>query len=145
MILVSACLAGITCRYDGKDNAVDEIVKLVKEGRAIPLCPEVLGNLPIPRIPCEIIGGDDGRRVVDREGTDRTEAFHKGAGITGEICLLLEIKEAVLKSGSPSCGCRRIYDGTFTGRKIPGQGITAELLARRGIAVYNEEEWAAKS
>ncbi|MDC7223334.1 MAG: DUF523 domain-containing protein [Spirochaetales bacterium] len=140
LILVSACLAGISCRYDGGETLDEEIVRLVREGKAVPLCPEVLGGLPTPRVPCEITGEKDGRFVVvDREGVDRSEAFEKGARIALDFCRSAGIERAVLKSGSPSCGCRSVYDGTFSGRKIPGRGVTADLLMRHGIDVVSEE------
>ena len=146
MILVSACLAGVSCRYDGNSNTVEELENLVKSGQAIALCPEVMGGLPTPRVPCEIVtdaGGE--KRVFDKNGEDRSAEFEEGARLTEEICRLLGIKTAVLKSGSPSCGCRQIYDGSFTGRKREGRGLTAERLIRSGITVCNEKDWGEKS
>ncbi len=146
MILVSACLAGVSCRYDGNSNTVEELENLVKSGQAIALCPEVLGGLPTPRVPCEIVTGEgEEKRVLDKHGEDRTAEFEEGARLTEEICRLLGIKTAVLKSGSPSCGCRQIYDGSFTGKKREGRGLTAEQLILSGITVCNEKDWGEKS
>jgi len=142
MYLVSACLVGINCRYDGKNTFDEKLAELVREGRAIPLCPEVLGGLPTPRESCEIRQGEDGsRRVISRSGTDCTEAYNEGARKTLEICRIAGIKKAVLQQRSPSCGCGRIYDGTFSGRLIEGNGITTELLMKNGIDVYTAESW----
>ncbi len=142
MYLVSACLAGIKCKYNGKDNKNEAIVKLVKEGKAIPICPEVLGGLPTPRVPCEIVKDDKGNtKVIDREGVDRTVEFSKGAKKALEIGRTVEADVAILKSNSPSCGCETIYDGTFSGKLIEGNGLTAELLTRKGIKVYNEKNF----
>ena len=135
MILVSACLAGEKCRYDGKDNGREEIIAMVKAGTAIPVCPEVLGGLPTPRIPCEQIYRDKHLCVMNKEHTDCTEAFNKGARKTLEIAQQVGAKKAILKAKSPSCGKGVIYDGTFTGQLIDGIGITAKLLEENGITV----------
>lgn len=134
-ILVSACLCGEICRYDAKDAGIPFFKDLWKRGLAIPVCPEVLGGLPVPRDPCEIAGN----RVLDTSGLDRTEAFRLGAEKT--LCIAKEhgIAAAVLKERSPSCGVTRIYDGTFGSRTIPGRGVTASLLAANGFAVFSEE------
>jgi uncharacterized protein YbbK (DUF523 family) len=113
---------------------------------AVPFCPEVAGGLPIPRPPAEIVGGD-GQAVLDRqarvltiEGEDVTEAFLAGACQALETAQRLDIRQAVFKEDSPSCGCHRSYDGTFSGRRVPGQGVAAALLRRNGITVLSEEE-----
>lgn len=139
MYIVSACLAGIRCRYDGRCNTDEFVQSLVKEGKAVPICPEVLGGLPIPRVPCEIISHEDPRWVMNRDGEDMTGEFVAGARKTLQIARVLGVKTAILKSKSPSCGCGRIYDGTFTGRLIDGDGITCRLLKDNGIEVYTEE------
>ena len=133
MIIVSACLAGYRCRYDGKIVPDDEIVALVKQGCAIPVCPEMLGGLPCPRIPAERT--EDGLRVVTREGNDVTEAFTSGAFEALRMAKLFGCDRAILKANSPSCGCGQIYDGTFSGTLIEGDGVTAELFKKNGIAV----------
>ena len=124
-ILVSACLLGTPCRYDGASRPCGELARLEVLGhRRIPVCPEVMGGLPTPRPPAEL--QRDGR-VVDRAGKDVTEAYRLGA-------------EAVLKERSPSCGRGQIYDGSFTGRLTEGSGVTARLLEEHGVQVYGESE-----
>lgn len=136
MYLVSACLAGINCRYNGGHTAMKEIVALVKEGQAIPICPEVIGGLPTPR-PCAEM--TEVGNVVNSEGEDVTPYFKKGAEKTLEIAKILGITEAILKSRSPSCGYGQVYDGSFAGQLKAGNGITAELLSKHGIKLYTEE------
>lgn len=134
--IVSACLAGIDCNYKGESRPCEKIIQLVEEGKAIPLCPEKLGGLPTPRSPAE--QKDD--RVITDEGEDVTEEFKKGAEEVLKTAKLIKCKEAILKAKSPSCGSKRIYDGTFTGKLIEGEGITAKLLRKNGIKVKNEKE-----
>lgn len=138
MILVSACLAGVPCRYDGKANSVPAIAALAARGEAVPVCPEVLGGLPIPRTPCE--RQPDGR-VLDREGEDRSAAFERGACRALAICKAHGCVCAVLKARSPSCGRGEIYDGSFTHTRVPGDGVFAALLREEGIPVLTEEEY----
>lgn len=144
--LVSACLLGICTRYDGGCCPVPRLIELAAHGLAVPVCPEVAGGLPIPRPPAEIVGGDgqavlDGQaRVLTIEGQDATDAFLVGARQTLETVQRLGIRQAVLKDDSPSCGCRRIYDGNFSGRMVSGQGVIAALLQRNGITILSEEE-----
>lgn len=146
MYMVSACLAGINCRYDGKNTLDERIAGLLREGRAIPLCPEVLGGLPTPRESCEIVGSGTphGRRVLGTSGTDHTEAYRSGAEKTLAICRIAGIDTAILQDRSPSCGFGRIYDGSFSGRLTGGNGVTAELLSRNGIQVINISDWTGK-
>ncbi len=137
-ILVSACLLGVPCRYDGAGKAEPHIEKLKQRGHTlIPVCPEVLGGLPTPRPPAERL--PDGR-VVTREGKDVTAEYRSGA----EQALALARKQgcvlAVLKERSPSCGRGRIYDGTFSRTLIPGSGVAAQLLEENGIPVYGESQ-----
>ena len=133
MIIVSACLAGYRCRYDGKIVPDEEIVALIKSGGAIPVCPEMMGGLPCPRVPAERTM--DGLRVVTREGKDVTEAFTSGAKEALRMAKLYGCEKAILKAKSPSCGCGQIYDGTFSGTLRDGDGVTAELFRENGIAV----------
>ncbi|MBQ5992660.1 MAG: DUF523 domain-containing protein [Clostridia bacterium] len=133
MIIVSACLAGFRCRYDGKTVPDADVVALVKRGEAIPVCPEMLGGLPCPRVPAERTA--DGTHVLSREGADVTEAFLRGASETLRLARLYGCDKAVLKARSPSCGCGRIYDGTFSGTLKDGVGVTAQTLLENGIAV----------
>ena len=137
MIIVSACLAGYRCRYDGKVNPDPQIVDLVKNGKAVPVCPEMMGGLPCPRVPAERTA--DGRRVVMRDGTDVTEAFMRGASETLRIAELYGCDCAILKARSPSCGKGTVYDGTFSGTLKTGNGVTAELLMQNGVAVESKE------
>ena len=133
MIIVSACLAGYRCRYDGKIVPDEEIVASVKRGGAIPVCPEMMGGLPCPRVPAERT--TDGLRVVTREGNDVTEAFTSGAFEALRMAKLYGCETAILKAKSPSCGCGQIYDGTFSGTLREGDGVTAELFKENGITV----------
>lgn len=133
--LISACLGGVCCRYDGGTFDYPALRRLVESGEAIPFCPECAGGLPTPRVPCEIVGD----RVVAADGTDCTAAYRRGAQEALALCLEHGITAAILKESSPSCGVRRIYDGTHSGQKIPGRGITAALLAENGIALFTEQ------
>jgi uncharacterized protein YbbK (DUF523 family) len=141
MKLVSACLAGVPCRYDGQARGREEIAALVGSGEARVFCPEALGGLKIPREPSEIVGGDgfdvlDGRaRVMSRDGRDVTAEFVRGAQAVLELCRKTGADEVLLKSKSPSCGVGKIYDGTFTGMLRQGCGVTAALLKRNCIKV----------
>jgi len=151
LILVSACLLGIPCRYDGGSSPVPQLQKLATLGRAVPICPEVAGGLPTPRPPAEIVGGDgedvlDGRaRVVRIDGEDVTEAFLRGAEAALSLARRLGVKKAVLKSLSPSCGSDLIHDGTFSGGLREGVGVTAALLKRAGIEVEEEQAFLKKA
>jgi len=136
MLIVSACLAGFPCRYDGKKTINTAVQQLVKEGKAIPVCPEQLGGLPTPRLPAEMKAG----KVINSDGNDVTEAFEKGAAVVLEIAKQYGCTDALLKARSPSCGKGRIYDGSFSGILIEGNGKTADLLMRNGITVKTEEE-----
>ncbi|TZE82278.1 DUF523 domain-containing protein [Calorimonas adulescens] len=139
-ILVSACLAGFNCRYDGKNCLNEKILKLVMEGMAIPVCPEQLGGLKTPRNPAEVCINDGKTRVFDIAGNDVTEEFNKGARETLKLAMLYGVKKAVLKSKSPSCGSGEIYSGKFDGELIDGDGITARLLKYNGIEVIREDD-----
>lgn len=129
MIAVSKCLAGCACRYDGKAKSDPEVMQLVKEGRAVPVCPEQAGGLSTPRLPSEIREG----RVYHSDGTDVTAAFEKGADICLEEVLQQGCTEAILMERSPSCGVHAIYDGSFKGKLIPGCGIFTRKLIKAGI------------
>ncbi|HBS57754.1 MAG: DUF523 domain-containing protein [Bacillota bacterium] len=145
MIMLSACLAGVDCRYDGGHNLRPHYKQLWQDGRAILVCPESLGGLCIPRPPAEITGGDGHdvlaghARVKNRQGTDITEAFLHGAEKVLQLAKKHRVTAALLKERSPSCGATRIYDGTFSGAIRYGMGVTAALLQQNGIAVYSEE------
>lgn len=141
MYLVSACLAGVECRYDGKSNKNDKVVELINQGQAIPICPEQLGGLCTPRDACEIIRKCTfEKRVINNNGEDKTYEFELGMKRSMDIARILKIKKAILKSKSPSCGCGEIYDGTFTGKLIVGNGLLADALLKEGIQVITEKE-----
>ena len=133
VIIVSACLAGVNCNYEGKNCEDASVTQLVKKGRAIMICPEQLGGLTTPRPPAEIKNG----RVVTKQGADVTDAFLRGANEVLRIAKKYNCKRAILKSKSPSCGCYKIYNGKFNGSLVEGDGITARLLRENGIEVTN--------
>lgn len=137
-ILISTCLLGIACKYSGGDNARPALIDALRAAghELVPVCPEVYGGLPTPRPPAERIGA----RVMTAAGADVTAAYRKGAETALKLARLTGCEAAVLKAGSPSCGHGTIYDGTFTGKKIPGNGVTAELLEQNGIRVYTDED-----
>ncbi len=141
MNICSACLIGRKCRYDSEAREDARIKKMHDKGTLKALCPESLARLPIPRCPSEIVGGDGedvlcGRaRVLAQDGNDRTAEFIEGAQKFLDAVRRCGAKRAYLKSKSPSCGCGRIYDGTFSGKLRSGDGVTAALLKRNGIEV----------
>ncbi len=137
MYIVSACLAGVNCKYSGTNNENNDIVELVRQGKAIPVCPEQLGGLPTPRTCCEIVMDEEGnKKVLSKDGQDYTKEFIDGAEKTLAIAKIIGADEAILQPRSPSCGYGLIYDGTFSGNLIKGNGLTAELLMQHGIKVY---------
>lgn len=133
--VVSACLAGLPCRYDGGSNLRPAVARLVEAGEAVPVCPEVLGGLPTPRTPCE--RKDD--RVIDKLGNDRTAEFASGAEAALYIAEEYGCCAAILKARSPSCGCGHIYDGTFSRTLIEGDGLFAALLREKNFEIFTEE------
>ena len=135
-ILISACLVGDNVKYNGSNNQNPLIEKLLEKYELVPFCPEVEGGLPIPRFSCE----RKGEIVINSNNEDVTDNFVTGADLAYNICLFLKIKIAILKERSPSCGVHEIYDGTFSHKVISGMGVTTELLKRKGITVYNEDE-----
>lgn len=148
-ILVSACLVGARVRYDGADNYCDNstFLKLLSEGRIITICPEAASGCSIPRPPVEIIGTNSGAGVFNgtskamtKAGTDVSEMFISGAKIALDLALQNNIKIAIFKSKSPSCGSSKIYDGHFNKTIIDGDGVTVFLLKQNGIEVYSEKE-----
>lgn len=146
MILISACLAGINCKYSGGNNLNPELRDLVNSGKAVPVCPEQLGGLITPRTPAEIIkNSEENIKVITKTGTDVTKEYILGAERALAIAKALNIKTAVLQSRSPSCGCGYIYDGTFTKHLIVGNGITAELFIKNGIKVFSDETYLKQS
>ena len=136
MKLCSACLLEIRCRYDGASKPNDKAIQLAKKETLIPICPEQLGGLPTPREPAE----QRGEKVITKSGRDVTGNFVRGAEQVLQLTRLFGIKEAIPKQRSPSCGCGRIYDGTFSGNIIKGDGVTTSLLKKNGIRVISEED-----
>lgn len=145
-MLVSACLAGRACRFDGSANPDDEVARLVAEGRAVLVCPEVDGGLGTPRPAAEIVGGDGAdvlageARVLTREGTDVTDAYVAGARRALDAAREADARAAILKTRSPSCGKGDIYDGSFSRSLRGGDGVTAALLTAHGIDVVTDEQ-----
>lgn len=135
-ILISACLTGCRCRYDGKNKNRRDISILAQKYNLFPVCPEVDGGLPVPREPSEISGD----RVMNKKGEDVTDAFVRGALAALECARANNCRAAILKARSPSCGRDEIYDGTFTSTLILGDGILVRMLKEEGIAVYTEDE-----
>lgn len=136
IIAISACLLGIACRYDGESKLYKDIEKLREKYILVPICPEIYGGLATPRPPAEI----QGDRVINVHGVDLTKNYKLGAQTSLEICKLNNISKAVLKAKSPSCGKGLVYDGSFSGRLIDGDGITAKVLEEHGIRVFSEED-----
>ena len=136
-LLVSACLMGNYCRFDGSTNGLaKELRKLMARHHFIPVCPEQLGGLPTPRAPAERCGD----RVVSNKGEDVTAAYDKGAQEALRLARCFNCRYAILKSRSPSCGSQKVYDGTFSGTLVPGMGVTAQLLSENGITVLDETQ-----
>lgn len=136
MKLCSACLLGVKCRYNGESKLNKKVIALSKKERFLPVCPEILGGLSIPREQTEIKGG----KVLTKSGKNLTSYFEKGAKEVLKAAQSLNIKEAIFKQKSPSCGCGQIYDGTFSNKLIKGDGITTSLLKRNKIKVIPEDE-----
>lgn len=135
-ILISACLLGVDCKYNGGNNRLpdEKLQKLKADFELIPVCPEAYGGLTTPRAPSERLGGG----VVSKNGRDVTAEFKRGAEAALHLAKLLDVETAILKENSPSCGCGTVYDGTFSGTLVPGDGVTAELLKAHGITVIGE-------
>lgn len=133
-ILVSACLVGVNCKYDGTNNDNEKVIEYLKDKEMILICPEVWGGLTTPRDPSEVLGS----KVISNKGKDVTENFQRGAEETLKLAKKFGIKKALLKAKSPSCGSGKIYDGTFSKTIIDGYGVTAKLLKDNGIEIISE-------
>lgn len=133
-IAVSSCLLGTNCKYNGGNNKNEELIEFLKEVEVVPICPECLGKLPVPRPPSEIYKD----KVINNVGIDVTKNFINGATLSLALLIELGIEVAILKEKSPSCGSNYIYDGTFSSTVIGGKGITTKLLEENGIKVFNE-------
>ncbi len=146
MLIVSACLVGVNCKYDGGNNDNEKVKEFLKDKKYVLVCPEQLGGLTTPRKPSEI-NNKDGKevlkgksKVVSCENLDVTENFLKGARESLKIAKMFNCDKALLKESSPSCGCNLIYDGTFKGNKISGKGVTAALFIENNIEVFSEKD-----
>lgn len=127
---------GVGCRYDGKSNQLPQLEQLMKQHTCIPVCPEIFGGLPTPRVPAE----RQGSKIMTQDGQDVTQQFVQGTAEVLRLADLYHCKAALLKERSPSCGSGQIYDGTFTKTLTEGDGLTAEMLKRKGISVYGESQ-----
>lgn len=149
MYLISSCLCGVNCKYNGGNNINEKCLELLKEGKGILVCPEQLGGFSTPRTPAEIKGTAKGvinkeDKVVNKDNIDVTNEFLKGAYEALHIAKLSNVKKAILKEGSPSCGVNYIYDGSFTGKKIYGKGITSTILEENGIDIISELDFGGE-
>ncbi len=142
MYLISSCLVGVNCRYNGTSSLNKQLKKMIDEGQAIAVCPDVLAGLSTPREPCEIQIKSGVPCVISKSGKDNTKLFEKGAIETLQICKKHAITKAILQSRSPSCGYGKVYDGTFNGQLIIGNGLTADLLDKNGIEIFTEATWS---
>lgn len=138
-LLISECLCGVCCRYDGDHNRIECLEELKNVYNLVPVCPEVLGGLLTPRPPAERVGN----RVQTKNGTDVTEQFKRGATLALAIAIEKNCRCALLKAKSPSCGYGELYDGTFTRTLVKGVGVTSELLLQHDIQIYTEKNVAA--
>lgn len=139
-IAVSACLLGYNCKYNGGNNYNQNIINLEERFEIVPICPECFGGLTTPRSPSEIVKINNEIKVISKEGNDVTLNFIEGAKIAYNIIEKENIKYAVLKSNSPSCGLGKIYDGTFSGKIVDGDGISAKLFKEQGIILFTEND-----
>ena len=140
-LLISSCLLGQNVKYDGTNNCLDKktLEELENKFELFGFCPEVSGGLETPRIPCEVVSQNP-LKIINKIGNDKTIYFKNGANLTLELCKKEDIKLSLLKSNSPSCSNKQIYDGTFTSTKIDGLGVTAKLLKENEVAIYNESQ-----
>ena len=142
MYIISSCLLGHNCKYNGGNNRCQEVIDFCQQKKYVVVCPESAAKLPCPRPPAE----RQGRRIVDKEGKNLTEAFEKGAALSLGTCRTIAdctgeaLEGAILKANSPSCGCGKIYDGTFTGTLTEGDGDFAQMLKEEGIPVISEKD-----
>ncbi len=147
MIGISACLGGMCCRYDGRHQEAAQLKELLDKKEALRICPEVLGGLPTPRDPAEIVGGngfdvwENRAKVVTNQGEDVTEMFKAGAKRAYAALIEKKIDQLVLKDKSPSCGSQLIYDGTFSGTKLTGVGVATAYFILQGMTVQSETQW----
>ncbi len=150
MILVSGCLVGENCKYHGGSNDHPAVRQYLQGKEYLTVCPELLGGLPVPRPPVELQGGggkafwQGQARAMAKDGQDCSAQFAAGANAVLQLCLEQQVQLVILKEASPSCGSSQIYDGSFCGGKIPGQGVCAALLQANGITVISEDQLFAE-
>ena len=149
MYMISACLCGVNCKYNGKNNYNEYCFDLLIKGKALIVCPEQLGGLTTPRVPSEIQGCAEKvlkgiTKIVTKDGIDVTENFIRGGDEVVKLAKILNIKKAIFKEGSPSCGVNFVYDGTFSDKKIKGMGITTLKLKQLSIDVISEKDLGGK-
>ena len=142
-VLVSSCLIGNNCKYNGKNNRNEKIIEFLKDKEVILVCPEVMGGLSTPRLKSEILVNNETLKVINEEGNDVTSNFTKGADIALKRALANNVKLAILKEKSPSCGVKQIYNGEFNGTKVDGSGVFTRLLIENGIKVLSEDDFAS--
>lgn len=135
-IMVSACLLGENCKYNGGNNYSERVADFLEGHEVFSVCPEVMGGLPVPRVPSEIVDGE----VTSRDGRNVDREFRLGARLALEKAQRENVELVILQSRSPSCGVKQVYDGTFSGKKVPGQGVFAQLLQKNGFAVVDVED-----
>lgn len=135
-VLISTCLMGVNCKYNGGNNLVDNLDKLIEKCTLIPVCPEQMGGLSTPRNPCEIVG----QEVISYDSDNCTEEYVRGAEEAIKLMKLYDCKYAILKAKSPSCGYKEIYDGTFSHTVIEGNGVFAQKLLEYGVKIYTEDQ-----
>ena len=135
-VIVSACLLGENCKYNGGNNRCQKVIDFMKDHEVIPVCPEQMGGLSTPRLPAEISNG----KVMNAEGVSVDAEFRKGAEAALEIALEIGATHAILQPRSPSCGCKQVYNGTFSKTLIPGKGVFAQLLADHSIILLEPED-----
>ncbi len=135
-IMVSACLLGQNCKYNGGNNLNEKVMRLLRSHEVIPVCPEIAGGLPVPRTPCEIVNGE----ILSAKGESKDREFRKGAAECLGIAKEKDIDLAILQSRSPSCGVKQVYDGSFSGKLIDGMGVFASMLKENGFRVIDAED-----
>ncbi len=140
-VLVSACLVGNNCKYNGGNNKNEKIIEYLKDKEVILVCPEVMGGMDTPRLKSEILVNEKDLKVINEKGEDVTSYFTKGAQIALNRAIANNVKVAILKEKSPSCGVKQIYNGKFDGTKVDGNGVFTRLLLEKGIKVLTEEDF----
>ncbi|NME69879.1 DUF523 domain-containing protein [Flammeovirga aprica] len=142
--IISSCLVGVKCRYNATCSSTVNLEKMIETGEAIPVCPEVIAGLSTPREPVELQQTDNGIKVTSKQGNEYTQQFLNAADEVLKICKENNITDAILQARSPSCGFGKIYDGTFSGKLIEGNGVVADKLFKNGVNVVTDEEFKSE-